>query len=116
MKFIEKAEDKAKSISAAEALIIVERIRIDRGVDNNEALQSILQYLRMCAPSKNSVWAERVRRTLMNGGLTEYEASLVINLGPERHTDAKSLIPSLNRIDNYTLDILLNEIGDIPTG
>ncbi|EIJ88183.1 DNA-directed RNA polymerase II subunit RPB4 [Nematocida parisii] len=115
MKFIEKAEDKAKSISSAEALIIVERTRMDRRMEGNDAFQSILKYLRLCPSPRNPSWAERVRRTLVSGGMTDYEASLIINLSPERHIDAKALIPSLNRMDNYSLDTLLNSISDIPT-
>lgn len=113
MKFIEKKEDSARSISAVEALAIVESIRAERGMETNEAFQSILKYLRVCPFARNPSWAERVRRILLTGGLTEYEASLVINLMPERHIDAKALISSLSRVDNYTLDSLLNEIGDV---
>ncbi|KAI5193224.1 DNA-directed RNA polymerase II subunit RPB4 [Nematocida minor] len=115
MKIIERAKDESKSISSVEALMIVERIRMERGMENNEAFQGILKYLRTCPSPRNPSWAERVRRTLVNAGISDYEASLIINLSPERHTDAKALIPSLNRIDNYALDILLNEIAEIPT-
>ncbi|EHY65748.1 DNA-directed RNA polymerase II subunit RPB4 [Nematocida ausubeli] len=115
MKFIEKTEDKSKSISATEALGIVEKTRMDRRMEGNEAFQSILKYLRVCPSPRNTSWAERVRRTLVSGGMTDYEASLVINLSPERNTDAKALIPSLSRMDNYALDALLNTISEIPT-
>ncbi|KAI5187612.1 DNA-directed RNA polymerase II subunit RPB4 [Nematocida homosporus] len=114
MKIIPRFDGESRSISAIEAHGLMERIRGERDMEENSAFQSTLKYLRSIPVSGTAIWAERARKLLVEGGLTEYEASIVINLGPERHTDAKSLIPSLARIDSYALDMLFNEVAEIP--
>lgn len=114
MKILHTKEDETRSISSAEALAIVERIRMDPDRNLSSSFQSILSYLRMIPSPRNSSWAERVRRVLNNGGLTEKEATQIIDLSPERSIEAKSLVPSLERIDSYSLDTLLNDVAEIP--
>lgn len=114
MRIIPKEKTESASISAAEAYKIMERIKEEGSGRQNEASRSIMEYLKKLPMQRSAFWAESARKILTEGGLTDYEATLVINLLPERHTDAKALIPSLTHIENLTLDMLLNEIMDIP--
>lgn len=112
MRIIQKEKGDSVSISALEAYGLIEKTRGDNNAKESEAFRSILAYLKSFSMQRSLAWAESARKILMDGGLTDYEASLIINLSPERHTDAKALIPSLSYIENLTLDILLNEISD----
>lgn len=114
MKILQRKEDEARSISSIEAFSVVERIRMSPERELSKPFKEILSYLRMIPSPRNASWAERVRRALGNGGLTEKEITQVIDLSPERSIDAISLIPSLKRIDSYVLDGLLNEIAEMP--
>ncbi|KAI5179646.1 hypothetical protein NEOKW01_0109 [Nematocida sp. AWRm80] len=113
MRLVKENSTESKSISSIEALDIIERIKSERPVKNNHTLESIEEYLKELPGLGEVSWATRTRKSLMEAGMTDYEASLIINLSPERHTDAKALIPSLSRFDNYTLDMLLNEMVGI---
>lgn len=112
MRIISETPKSTQSISAPEALALLTSIREERRTQEPEALLNTLKYLRACTTPGASACAERSRVLLQNAGLTDYEASQVINLCPETHTDAKAHIPSLSRIDNSTLDILLNDLAD----
>ncbi|OAG29011.1 DNA-directed RNA polymerase II subunit RPB4 [Nematocida displodere] len=114
MKILSREAGDSKAISSVEAFALLERIREERRTEGSESFQSTLEYLKACSFIGTPSWAERVRKILTEGDMSDKEASAVINLGPERHTDAKALIPSLTRFDNYSLDALLNEISDTP--
>lgn len=113
MKILQRNTGESRSVSCLEALAQMDKIREERDMRQNEAFQKTIQYFRECPGHESASWIERVRKLLTDGGLTEYETSLVINLAPETYLDAKLLIPSLSRFDNYTINLLLNEIASI---
>ncbi|KAI5171019.1 DNA-directed RNA polymerase II subunit RPB4 [Nematocida sp. LUAm3] len=113
MKILEKPQEESTSISSAEALSLLERIKAERNRDTNEPFQMIMKYLKTCSLHGLGGWAERVRKLAEEKGVPPYEASMLINLSPETHTDAKALIPSLAAMDNYLLEMLLNEISEV---
>ena len=114
MRIIQKEEGQSQSISAIEAYAIASRIDTERNMKDKEPFVSILEYMKACKPSMESAaWAERARKILKDGGMTEYEVSQVLNLSPVKYVDAKSLIPSLSRLENYAVNYLLNEIAEL---
>jgi len=87
---------------------------LERNMEDNESFKSILKYFEVCSRAGSASWAERARKILMAEGMTDYEATLILNISPERHIDAKALIPSLSRFENYVIDHILNEIAEMP--
>ncbi|KAI5192187.1 DNA-directed RNA polymerase II subunit RPB4 [Nematocida sp. AWRm77] len=113
MKILQRNTGESHSVSSLEAFSQMEKISEERDMQSNEAFQKTMQYFREYSGNRNSSWAERARKVLVEKELTEYEASLVINLNPETYLDAKMLIPSLGRFDNHTINMLLGDLSEI---
>jgi DNA-directed RNA polymerase II subunit RPB4 len=83
----------------------------DKDAPDNVVYNKTLDYVRNFAKFNTTDSASAVRETLRREpALTQFETAQIANLCPAEAEEAKSVIPSLVKIDDDTLQSLLDEI------
>eukprot|EP01113_Clastostelium_recurvatum_P034003 TRINITY_DN4560_c0_g1_i2.p1 TRINITY_DN4560_c0_g1~~TRINITY_DN4560_c0_g1_i2.p1 ORF type:complete len:142 (+),score=19.14 TRINITY_DN4560_c0_g1_i2:46-471(+) len=101
----------AQCLLSSEVQILLQH-RKDRehGVDVSPVFSKTLGYVDRFSRFKNKTALKQVRGMLSRQGLAEYEAAAIGNLLPETAEEAKALIPSLQRMTDDDLQIILNDV------
>ncbi|TFL01971.1 HRDC-like protein [Pterulicium gracile] len=83
----------------------------DKDAPDNTVYNKTLEYVKTFAKFNTTDSASAVRETLRREpALTQFETAQIANLCPVDAEEAKSVIPSLVKIDDDTLQTLLDEI------
>jgi DNA-directed RNA polymerase subunit F len=113
MRMIGKSSDSSTSVSALEAYLLLLKKDMPKPGDISEAEKSCLAYMKEVSKAKNLHYVEETRRLLQEFGMNEVETSLVMDLSPSKGDECRILVPSLQRFDSSSLDIILTEVSEL---
>ncbi|GAM23096.1 hypothetical protein SAMD00019534_062710 [Acytostelium subglobosum LB1] len=83
------------------------------GAEFPQSFHKTLAYAERFSRYKNKTSIKQVRSTLSKQGLEEFEIASLANLCPEHSDEAKSLITSLKRFDDDSLQAILDELSNL---
>ncbi|KAH7101808.1 HRDC-like protein [Auriculariales sp. MPI-PUGE-AT-0066] len=72
-----------------------------------------LDYVRTFSKFSTQENAQQVRMTLQQAGLTQFETAQIANLVPVDVDEAKSVIPSLSKLEDDRLQELLDQVQSL---
>ncbi|KAF2072857.1 hypothetical protein CYY_005834 [Polysphondylium violaceum] len=114
LKFPKDLKD-AKFLLNSEVAILLEHRKdsSDEGTEFPQTFHKTLAYAEKFSRYKNRTSIKQVRINLTKENLAEFEIASLANLCPENSDEAKSLIPSLKRIDDDALQATLDELSNL---
>ncbi|KAK5584905.1 hypothetical protein RB653_006523 [Dictyostelium firmibasis] len=115
LKFPRDLKD-AKFLLNSEVAILLEHrkgISESEGTEFPQTFHKTLAYAEKFSRYKNKTSIKQVRTALSKQNLEEFEIASLANLCPEISDEAKSLIPSLKRMEDDELQAILDELSNL---
>lgn len=96
----------------SEVSVILQKRREESapGSEMPNVFNTTMDYVTRFSAFKSIEVTVEVRRTLARLNLSEYELVSLANLCPETPEEAKSLIPTLKRLDDPTIEAIISDI------
>eukprot|EP00003_Mantamonas_plastica_P027341 TRINITY_DN5846_c0_g2_i4.p1 TRINITY_DN5846_c0_g2~~TRINITY_DN5846_c0_g2_i4.p1 ORF type:complete len:139 (-),score=35.23 TRINITY_DN5846_c0_g2_i4:426-818(-) len=111
----EEFQDAEQTLCTSELYFLLSKINGDRegkGEAVNKTLTDTLQYATDFNRFSSVAQTENIRNILSNHDLEPFEISSIMNLLPESADEAKELVPSLKRMEDMTIEDMLEEMHE----